>query len=191
VMITLAEGAAALTSTQPARAVEAMTTVASTGRQALTDTRSLLGVLRADDTDDARHPQPDLAQLDPLLDQLRSAGLRTSLTVTGTRPALSAGVQLTVFRIVQEALTNTLKHGGPAATAAVHIRYGPGSVAVTVTDDGFGGSTGHGGGNGLVGMRERVETYGGTLSAGQQPDGGWRVDATVSTTGSDAPAGVA
>jgi signal transduction histidine kinase len=183
VMITLAEGAAALTATQPERAIEAMSTVAATGRQALTDTRGLLGVLRADDADDARQPQPDLAQLDPLLQQLRAAGLTARLTVSGTRPALSAGLQLAMFRIVQEALTNTLKHGGQTATAAVELRYEPGGVTVTVTDDGHGVGAlpSSPGGNGLVGMRERVEAYGGTLSAGPQPGGGWHVVATLPT----------
>jgi signal transduction histidine kinase len=180
VMITLAEGAAALTPTQPERAVEAMTTVAATGRQALADTRGLLGVLRAEGSDE-RQPQPDLAQLDPLLEQLRAAGLTTRLTVTGTRPTQSAGTELTVFRIVQEALTNTLKHGGQAATATVELRYEPGAVTVTVTDDGRGGGAVPTGGNGLIGMRERVETYGGSLSAGPQPHGGWRVVATLPT----------
>jgi signal transduction histidine kinase len=185
VMITLAEGAAALARTQPGRAVEAMTTVATTGRQALSDTRGLLGVLRSEDADEVRQPQPDLAALDPLMQQLRAAGLTASLTVSGARPALSAGLQLTLFRIVQEALTNALKHGGPEAAAAVDIRYGPGSVGVTVTDDGLGSGAGAespSGGNGLVGMRERVATYGGTLSAGPAPGGGWRVSVALPTT---------
>lgn len=183
VMITLAEGSAALARTQPDRAVEAMTTVSATGRQALAETRGLLGVLRSADTEaDARAPQPDLSALDALLQQLRAAGLATSLTVSGERAGLSAGLELTVFRIVQEALTNALKHGGPAATASVDLRYEPDAVSVTVTDDGLGAADVEHeltGGNGLVGMRERVEFYGGTMHAGPVPGSGWRVSAVL------------
>jgi len=136
VMVTLSEAAAA-SATSPERAAEVMRSVSATGRRALADTRRLLGVLRQHPGDDpavALAPVPDLAQLDALIEEVRSAGLQTTLEVCGQAPDVPAGVQLTVYRLVQEALTNTLKHGGTGARATVRLRYLPGELQVDMLD---------------------------------------------------------
>jgi signal transduction histidine kinase len=122
-------------------------------------------------------PQPALTDLDQLLDGVRAAGLPVTATVQGT-PAIPPGRQLTVYRVIQEALTNTLKHGGPGATSQIALSYDPaGAVTVTVTDTGRGGRPNGSRGRGLPGMRERSALYGGTLEAGPRPhpEQGWRV----------------
>jgi signal transduction histidine kinase len=126
-------------------------------------------------------PVPDVAALSGLVDRLRAAGLPTTLTVEGDWVAVPGGVQLAVYRVVQEALTNVLRHAS-GATASVVARAQDGAVDVTVTDDGSGArrpGTSPGAGRGLVGMRERVAAHGGTLSAGPAPDGGFRVEARM------------
>src|SRR6516225_4386826 len=141
VMVTLSEAAAAASASSPDRAAEVMRAVAATGRRALADTRRLLGVLRqrpGDDPAAALAPVPDLTQLDALIAEVRSAGLQTTLEVHGQAPDVPAGVQLTVYRLVQEALTNTLKHGGTGARATVRMRYLPGELRVDIDDDGAG-----------------------------------------------------
>jgi signal transduction histidine kinase len=195
VMITLSEAAIAASASSPERANDVMRSVADTGRRALADTRRLLGVLRQRPSQDpgqdpggSLQPVPDLTQLDPLIEQVRSAGLDTTLEIHGQAPDVPAGVQLTVYRLVQEALTNTLKHGGPGARASVRLRYLPGELLVDIDDDGA-GATAHetaGIGSGLLGMRERVHAYGGDVQAGPRGPGGWKVSARLRLDGGDA-----
>ncbi|HVQ94246.1 MAG TPA: histidine kinase [Mycobacteriales bacterium] len=182
VMVALADGAVFAQDRAPAQAAAAMRQIAGTGRQALTDMRRLLGVLRADEPDALRHPMPGLAQLAPLAGQVRAAGLPTSLQLTGDPSAVPAAAQLTAYRLVQEALTNTLKHAPAGTSAAVRVHCGRRSVTVEVTDDGHPAPAvdplpGHG----IAGMRERVAAYGGTLTAGRGT-GGWQVAARLNLT---------
>ncbi len=172
VMIALADGAGYMAERDPKRASGAMAQVSATGRQALGEMRRLLGVLREDEAT-ALAPQPGLADLDPLLEQVRGAGLHATLETSGAPVALGAGAELTVYRLVQEALTNALKHAGAEAHATVRLRYDASGVEVEVIDDGDGRPQGSG--HGLNGMRERASVYGGELEAGPAPDGGWRV----------------
>jgi signal transduction histidine kinase len=193
VMITLSEAAIAASASSPERANDVMRSVADTGRRALADTRRLLGVLRQRPGQDsgqeaALQPVPDLTQLDRLIEQVRSAGLDTTLEIRGQAPDVPAGVQLTVYRLVQEALTNTLKHGGPGARASVRLSYLPGELLVDIEDDGAGvtAPAAVGVGGGLLGMRERVHAYGGDVRAGPRPPGGWQVSARLRLDGGDA-----
>src|SRR6266568_4978328 len=184
VMTTLSDAAIATSATSPERATEVMRRVSATGRRALADTRRLLGVLRqrpGQDPGEALQPVPDLAQLDTLIEQVRSAGLDTSLEIRGQAPDMPAGVQLAVYRLVQEALTNTLKHGGAGARALVRLRYLPGELLVDVDDDGS-GSAAHapaGVGGGLPGMAERIRAYGGVVRTGPRQPAGWAVSARL------------
>ena len=181
VMVTLSEAAARSVPTSPARSAELMRSVSATGRRALTDTRSLLGVLRQGpvQTPPEVLPVPGLAQLDELVDQVRAAGLDTALEISGQVPNLPEGLQLTVYRLVQEALTNALKHAGPGARAAVRLRFLSGELHLEVDDDGTGGNGtgGPGSGSGLLGMTERARAYGGDVLAGPREPHGWRVSA--------------
>jgi signal transduction histidine kinase len=191
VMITLSEAAIAASASSPERANDVMRSVADTGRRALADTRRLLGVLRqrpSQDPGGSLQPVPDLTQLDTLIEQVRSAGLDTTLEIRGQAPDVPAGVQLTVYRLVQEALTNTLKHGGPGARASVRLRYLPGELLVDIDDDGAGATAPEtaGIGSGLLGMRERVHAYGGDVRAGPRSPGGWQVSARLRLDGGDA-----
>src|SRR6266704_1790336 len=193
VMTTLAEAAIAASATSPERATDVMRTVAATGRRALADTRKLLGVLRqrpGQDPGEALQPVPDLAQLDTLIEQVRSAGLDTSLEIRGQAPDMPAGVQLAVYRLVQEALTNTLKHGGAGARASVRLHFLPGELRVDVDDDGAGKTTAPapaGTGSGLVGMQERIRAYGGDVQAGPRQPEGWTVSARLQLDDGGAP----
>jgi signal transduction histidine kinase len=154
--------------------------VSGTARQALTETRRLLGVLRAGSGQEPRQPLPGLADLDDLLARVRAAGLPVRYERTGTAADLPTGVQLAVFRLVQEALTNTMKHAGPRASAAVRLRVSPGEVRVDVEDDGAGGTARPGAaGGGLTGMRERIKAFGGELDCGPRDPRGWRVSARL------------
>ncbi|MET9763255.1 histidine kinase [Streptomyces sp. NPDC006372] len=176
----LADGGRYAAGKSPERAAQALDAIATTSRQALTELRRLLDVMREEEQDQAaRSPQPGLTDLGPLLDGVRSAGLPVHTTVHGD-PTLPPGRQLTVYRVIQEALTNTLKHGGPDATAEIELSYeDKGAVTATITDTGNGSRTDHTarGGRGLPGMRERTALYGGTLEAGPRPhpEQGWRV----------------
>ncbi len=182
VIVALSDGAVAASAASPERAADVMRSVSATGRRALADTRRLLGVLRPGagaDPVDTPQPVPDLADLDVLIDRVRAAGLVTSLEVHGAPVDVPSGVQLTVYRLVQEALTNTLKHGGPHARAAVRLDHLPGELRVQVDDDGAGARapTPAGVGGGLIGMRERVHAYGGQVQSGPRAVIGWRVSA--------------
>ncbi|MCC9311038.1 sensor histidine kinase [Kitasatospora sp. RB6PN24] len=183
VMVALADGAAYANEHAPEKATAAMRQSAETGRQALTDMRRFLGVLRADEPDALRHPQPDLGRLPALAAQVRAAGLPVELALTGDHAHVSPGAQLTVYRLVQESLTNTIKHTAPGARATVTVVCGPRSVAVEVRDDGRAlprpAEGRPGAGHGLTGMRDRAAAYGAELSAGPLPQGGWRVAATL------------
>jgi signal transduction histidine kinase len=174
VMVALADGAGFMAGSDPARSADAIEQVSRTGRHALREMRLLLGVLR-DDEAAALAPQPGLADLDALLEQVRAAGLRVTLETSGTPVALGSGAELTVYRLVQEALTNTLKHAGANAQATVRLRYDGDGIDVEVADDGRGGSRVAAGGQGLSGMRERAAVYGGDIEVGPAPAGGWRV----------------
>jgi signal transduction histidine kinase len=179
VMVVQAAAGADVFDAEPARARSALTSIEATGRDALSELRRLLGVIRTDDdADGPLEPQPGLERLAGLLEQVRAAGLPVDLTVEGSRKPLPPGLDLAAYRIVQEALTNTLKHAG-ASQANVALRYGIGELSVEVLDDGRGtivnGATG--GGHGLVGMRERVALYGGHVRAGPRAGGGFAVSA--------------
>ncbi len=159
-----------------------MRTVSATGRQALADTRRLLSGPAADaGPDDERHPLPDLSGLDDLVASVRAAGLPVSYELRGTPAPLSAGVQLAVYRLIQEALTNTLKHGGAGASAVVRVLYLPGELRLDIEDDGVGASAPRPEtmGRGLAGMRQRARTFGGEVQAGPRSPAGWRVSAQL------------
>jgi signal transduction histidine kinase len=153
---------------------EVLETVEQIGRSALTEMRRLLGMLRGD-ANEPLTPQPGLDDVPSLVGQLREAGLPVELHVDGERRELPVGIELSAYRIVQEALTNALKHAGHAR-ATVHVRYGPDSLELEIADDGAGGITSaSSGGHGLVGMRERVALYGGRLDASRRAEGGFVV----------------
>jgi len=181
VMVTLSEGAALKQAREPERAAEAMRQVSGTGRQALDDVRRLLGVLRTETAPCTLQPQPGIAQIDRLLEQVQATGLAAHATVTGNPEAVPPGAELAVYRIVQEALTNTLKHAARPTRVSVVVDCGHDAVSVDVHDDGAQqpnrteapGTAGHG----MTGMRERAAVYDGTVRAGPDGVGGWRVHA--------------
>ena len=180
VMITLAEGSAATAVRDPERAADAMRNVADAGRGALAEMRRMLGVLTGpEDAAADRSPQPDVAAIPTLVDGFREAGLPVRLSTTGaaiTEPTL----QLAVYRLVQEGLTNTLRHAAGAQHVDVRIEHVGDLVTVVVEDDAARpGTRRTGAGRGLAGLRERVALYGGTLEAGPRPAGGWRLAATL------------
>ncbi|HWF14721.1 MAG TPA: histidine kinase [Acidimicrobiales bacterium] len=213
VMVTLADAAAAAQRTDPARAADTMREVSSTGRQALTDMRRMLGVLREEPILGAGSagsagsgeraalaPQPGLADLDALVDRVRGTGLGVSVERAGQPFEVSGAAGLTVYRIVQEALTNALKHAEEPATVDVRLDFEDPDISVHVRDDGRtrvaapmavprgtngangnGGAraNGSGGGHGVAGMAERAAAFGGTLRAGPAATGGWEVAATL------------
>ena len=157
---------------------EALEVVEQTGREALAEMRRMVGVLRRPEEAPALAPQPSLEHLEKLVEQVREAGLRVDVRVEGDAVQLPASVDLTAYRLVQEGLTNALKHAR-AQRAEVIVRYDDGHVEVTVSDDGRGGGDGEKGGHGLVGMRERVSVYGGELQAGPRPEGRYRLRARL------------
>ncbi len=156
---------------------EALVSIESTGRQALVEMRRLLGVLRRSDEELALAPQPSLRHLDGLVEHVREAGLPVEVLIEGDPAPLPPGVDVSAYRIVQEALTNALKHAGPAR-ARVVVRYAGDELELEISDDGRAAGKG-GGGHGLVGMRERVAVVGGVLESGRQPDGGYLVRARL------------
>jgi signal transduction histidine kinase len=182
VVITLADAAAIVGRADPDQGVEAMTEVSEVGRRALADMRAMLGVLRTDESPSALAPQPGVAELGALVDRVRATGLSAALVVEGTPFSLGAAAELTVYRIVQEALTNTLRHAA-ARHARVTIAYSDPEVTVRVSDDGTVLASprgqGHSHGHGLDGMRERVALHHGTVRAGPGPGGGWLVVAAL------------
>jgi len=157
---------------------EALLIVERTGREALAEMRRMVGVLRRPEEAPALAPQPSLEYLDKLVEQAREAGLPVELHVEGKSVQLPAGVDLTAYRLIQEGLTNAIKHAR-ATRAEVLVHYTDNHVELAVSDDGSGGGSGDGGGHGLVGMRERVSVYGGELEAGPGPGGGYRLRARL------------
>jgi signal transduction histidine kinase len=195
VVITLADAAAVVSRTDPAHGAEAMTEVSEVGRHALADMRAMLGVLRTDEPASAQGtvpavaqppglaPQPGLSDLGPLIERVRATGLAVDLAVEGTPFPLGAAAEMTAYRIVQEALTNTLRHAA-ARHARITISYRRDVVLVQVADDGTApGQDGRRGdgqrGHGLDGMRERAALHGGVLKAGPATGGGWLVSVTL------------
>jgi len=182
VMIALADGATYAMESSPQRASDATERVSATGRQALLEMRRLLGVLGEESSAEPLAPQPSLDRLDGLLAQVHAAGIPVTMDLDGDPHELPDGVQLTVFRVAQEALTNTLKHAARPTSAHLALRCERGGVELEVTDTGgqvlaiadsppFTSASGRG----LRGMRERAAAYGGRLDAGPAPEGGWRV----------------
>ncbi len=157
---------------------EVLLEIERTGRAALVEMRRLVGVLRRSDEQLELAPQPSLERVEQLVEHVRRAGLPVSLTVEGAAVALAPGVDVSAFRIVQEALTNALKHAERAPTH-VSVRYGERLLEIDVVDEGTGDAGGNGSGHGLVGMRERISLYGGELDAGPQPGGGYAVRARL------------
>jgi signal transduction histidine kinase len=194
VMIVQADGGTYAFERDPELARRALSVVAATGRDALEDMRRLVAVLRGasqESAADEDRRRITIEQLDALVERARSAGLSVRFSQNGARPELPPAIELTVYRIVQEALTNVLRHAGPRAGVELCLEYGGEAVGLSVTDDG--GTLGAlvatdpgrplpdpaRAGHGLVGMRERVSVHGGQFSAGPSPQGGWRVTATL------------
>jgi signal transduction histidine kinase len=178
VMVVQAGAAEDVFERDPAAVLEPIRAVQETGRAALVEISRLLGLLREDGAELGLAPQPRIDDLRGLVQQLEAAGLPVALRVEGKPRPLPLGVDLSVYRIAQEALTNTLKHAG-AASAELVLRYCEREVELEVTDDGAATHNGHRGGHGLVGMRERVAVFDGTLETGYRPEGGFRVRARL------------
>jgi signal transduction histidine kinase len=181
VMTVQASGVRRLLRPEQEREREALLVVERTGREALAEMRRMVGVLRRPEEAPALAPQPSLEHVERLIEQARESGLPVELRIEGDAIELPAGVDLTAYRLVQEGLTNAIKHAN-ASRAEVRVTYGDGEVEVTVSDNGNGVGNGDGGGHGLVGMRERVSVYGGKLDAGPRPGGGYRLHATLPVT---------
>ena len=181
-MVLNAEAGEAVLDADPERTRGQLASIQQTGRQALSEMTRLLGMLRADESDRLT-VQPRIAQLPALVEDVRKAGLDVALRIEGAERQLEPGVDLTVYRIVQEALTNALKHGRRAEGAEVVLRFGREAVAVDVRNAASTARAGGSNGHGLIGMRERVALYGGTLRAAPGDDGTFMVEATVPTNG--------
>jgi signal transduction histidine kinase len=178
VMVVQARAGRKVFASKPDDAREAFDTIEHTGSQALDEMRRLLGMLRTTDDELALAPQPSLSQVDALVERVRSSGLPVEVAVEGQPVELPPGVDLSAYRIVQEALTNALKHAGPAR-ARVLIRYAVDELAIEISDTGSGSGNGGGSGQGIAGMRERVAVFGGELEAGQRDEGGYTLRARL------------
>ncbi|QDY80288.1 sensor histidine kinase [Streptomyces qinzhouensis] len=191
VMIIQAGAARKIMKTSPEQAGEALLAVEAGGRAAMTELRHVMGLLTMPDEDEGTDrgtdpavtaaelaPQPGLDQLERLVGRVRDTGLFIDLTVTGSPRPLSPGLELAAYRVVQEALTNTVRHAS-GATAAVTVEYGPERLRVEVTDTGGHPGEAAGSGRGLIGLRERLAVYDGTLTAGRRLTGGYRVEALI------------
>jgi signal transduction histidine kinase len=179
VMVIQAGAARRLLDVQPEQTRAALAAIEDAGRQGLEAMPGLLRALRNEEQLDTLAPQPTLGELDALVAQVQAAGLPVELRIEGTPRPLPAAVDLSAYRVAQEALTNTLKHAGPAH-AQLLVRYGRDALEITAVDNGSGvepavNGSGHRGGQGLVGMRERVSLFGGELRAGARPEGGFAV----------------
>ena len=188
VMVAQADGGAYAFDAAPEQSRQALAEIGRTGRQALSEMSSLLGVLRTGSEAAPLGPAPAAGEIAQLVTQAREAGMRVSYTVEGAARRLPAGLSLAAYRIVQEALTNVRKHAGPETAAEVTLRYGQDELLVRMTDDGRGsaGLPGYGAvptadlvGHGLAGMRERAAMYGGTVQAVPRPGGGFEVTARL------------
>jgi signal transduction histidine kinase len=178
VMIVQAGAARTVVDRDPQAAHDAIAQVEETGRAGLAEMRRLIGVLTDDGQAGSTAPMPGLAQLDPLLDTVRSAGLPVEVVRTGAARELAAGADLAAYRVIQESLTNALKHAGPAS-AVVTLHYAADRVTIEVADDGRGPAAEPGVGHGLIGMRERVGMFGGSLETSARPGGGFVVHAEI------------
>jgi signal transduction histidine kinase len=178
VMVIQAGAAEDLLDRDPAAVLEPIRAVQETGRGALVEISRLLGLLREDGAELGLAPQPRIDDLPELVAQTEAAGLPVDLRVEGTARSLPLGVDLSVYRITQEALTNVRRHSA-GGRASVVLRYNEAAVELAVENDGVASTNGHRGGHGLVGMRERVAVFGGSLEAGPLPDGGFRVVARL------------
>jgi signal transduction histidine kinase len=172
--------AAHVMSSRPEAVADALQAIKAASKEGLSELRAILNVLRQADDADPTQPAPGTAQLATLISGASRAGLDTTLTVTGQPVPLPSAVDLAAYRIIQESLTNAIRHAGPA-TAAVSLGYGRDELRVEVTDTGHGPAppAGHNGGHGLAGMRERAATVGGTLETGPGAAGGFRVAARL------------
>jgi signal transduction histidine kinase len=191
-MVIHAGGARRIVQRDPERAAEAAELIERTGREALREMRHLLGVLHAGEEVAELAPQPTLHGLDALVERSRAAGLPVALRVEGERRELPSGLDLAAYRVVQEALTNALKHGG--GSAQVLVRFEPGELRLEIADEGahaFAPPRVEGSGHGLLGMRERVRVFGGELRTGPRPGGGFEVVATLPLHDADEAALVA
>ncbi|MBM0236043.1 sensor histidine kinase [Micromonospora sp. ATA32] len=194
VIITLADGGAYAADAAPERSKEALQLIGDTGRRSLAELRRMLGVLREQTDEPNLSPQPGIADLDPLCQRIRAAGPQVEYQSTGELDALDLGVQLAVYRIVQEALTNALKHAGQHTRVRLALRIDGTRLRILVRDTGPPGAADRPArpgeqGHGLVGMRERAALYGGTVVAGPAPGGGWTVEADLDLTPPPAPEG--
>jgi signal transduction histidine kinase len=178
VMIVQAGAARTVVERDPAAAQEAIAHVEETGRAGLAEMRRLIGVLTDAGEAASTAPMPGLGELEPLLDTVRAAGLPVEVVRSGTPHALPVGADLAAYRVIQESLTNALKHAGPAH-ARVSMDFADDRVTIEVVDDGRGPSAEPGVGHGLIGMRERVGVFGGTLTTGERPGGGFVVRAEI------------
>ena len=178
VIVLQARGGRKLIDSEPGETRAALDAIERTASQALAEMRRMLELLREGDEQLALAPQPSLSQLDLLAERVRAAGLPVDVEVRGKPVALPPGVDLSAYRIVQEALTNALKHAGPAKTRVI-VNYEPGELILEIVDDGTGDSNGAGAGHGLAGIRERVSLYGGDVEAGTRADGGYALRARL------------
>jgi signal transduction histidine kinase len=178
VIVLQARGGRRSLAMDPDETRQALDTIEATGSEALAEMRRLLGMLRRDDEEIALAPQPSLRHLDSLASQVREAGLPVEVSIEGEPVELSPGVDVSAYRIVQEALTNALKHAGPA-TARVIVRYGDHHLELEIADTGVGANAGGEEGHGLAGMRERVSLYGGNIDSGPRDGGGFAVKARL------------
>jgi signal transduction histidine kinase len=178
VIVLQARGGRRMLHDNPEDTRRALDAIEHAGEQALAEMRRLLEVLRRADEEPALAPRPGLSRIDELVAELTATGLPVEVTVEGEQFALSPGVDVTAYRIVQEGLTNALKHAGPAR-AHVILRYSPEELVLEVVDDGAGSGNGGGSGHGLAGIRERVAVYGGELESGRRPEGGYALRARL------------
>jgi signal transduction histidine kinase len=181
VMTLQAEGARRIADGSDPRVIEALKTISDAGHSALTEMRRMVALLRAPEEEFETEPLPRLAEVEQLVETVRAAGVPVNLEVNGDVRRLADGTELSAYRIVQESLTNAVRHGGPDVAAKVAIKYGEDQLDVLIQDDGRGASadTGDGAGQGIVGMRERIAVLGGEFSAGPQLGGGYKVHATI------------
>ena len=189
VMTVQAGGVRRLLTPDQTREREALAAIEETGRRALTEMRRMVSVMRSDHEAAALEPQPGIAMLARLVEEVREAGLAVTLDLDGELTPLPPGVDLSVYRIVQEGLTNVLKHAGPAH-AWVSVQVGESAVELVVEDDGSGAGRANGGGHGLIGMRERVAVYGGDLETGPREGGGFRIRARLPVDASNPAVGL-
>jgi signal transduction histidine kinase len=190
-MINIQAGVAAhVLDERPEQAAQALSAIKEASREGLRELRAVLNVLRKVEESEDTAPAPRLDQLTALVDATNQAGIRTSIQFEGPRPAsLPSGIELAAYRIVQESLTNVLRHAGPGACASVTVSFQPGRLVLDVIDDGkpalvtAGSGAGAGAGAGIPGMRERAAAFGGTVSAGPRDVGGWRVRAVLEVQG--------